>query len=196
MSEAFVKVSKKLPQTDHNALKRIAYIALLTTTVALSGCLRNADAESTAQSRTSAAPEFVGLDGWLNSAPLTMTELRGKVVLIEFWTHGCINCIHVLPHTNDWYQTYKNQGLVVVGIHTPEFAAERPKEKVQAAMQRFGIQYPVALDGTNKTWDAYGNRYWPALYLIDRDGVIVLRHYGEGDYAQTEAAIRAALHVQ
>ena len=135
------------------------------------------------------APEFKGLTNWINSPPLTMAELRGKVVLVEFWTHGCINCIHVLPHIKQWHQRYKDQGLVVIGVHTPEFGYERVLKNVQRAVQRFDIQYPVAQDNGFKTWNAYRNKYWPALYLIDQNGRIVYRHFGEGDYAQTEAQI-------
>ena len=139
------------------------------------------------------APDFKGIDKWLNSAPLTMEGLRGKVVLVDFWTYDCINCIRTLPYIGKWHQKYKSAGLVVVGVHTPEFAFERSTDNVRAAMQRFGITYPVAQDNRYATWDAYGNRYWPALYLVDKLGRIAYTHFGEGRYAETEAAIERLL---
>ena len=139
------------------------------------------------------APEFVGIEQWLNSPPLTMESLRGKVVLLDFWTYSCINCLRTLPHVNRWAEQYRDQGLVVIGIHTPEFAFERSTSNLQTAMRRFGVKHPVAQDNRYATWKAYGNQYWPAEYLIDRRGHIVRKHFGEGGYAQTEEAIRALL---
>ncbi|MES2948415.1 MAG: cytochrome c biogenesis protein DipZ [Pseudomonadota bacterium] len=139
------------------------------------------------------APELVGLDHWLNSAPLTMAGLRGKVVLIDFWTFGCVNCVNTLPHVKEWYQRYKDQGLVVIGVHTPEFAFERETKNVQDAVRRHGIRYPVAQDNRYATWTAWRNQYWPAVYLVDRDGRVVFSHTGEGDYARIEEKIREAL---
>lgn len=139
------------------------------------------------------APEFRGLEGWLNSPPLTMASLRGKVVLVDFWTYSCINCLRTLPQVIAWDARYRDAGLVVVGVHSPEFAFERDPANVRAAIARFGIRYPVALDGGMATWRAWDNRFWPAKYLVDRDGRVLLHHYGEGRYAETEAAIRAAL---
>lgn len=140
-----------------------------------------------------AAPGFKGIDTWLNSAPLTMEGLRGKVVLVDFWTYDCINCIRTLPYIARWHQAYKDKGLVVVGVHTPEYAFERSTANVRAAMQRFGITYPVAQDNRYATWEAYGNRYWPAVYLVDKQGRIAYTHFGEGRYAETEAAIQRLL---
>lgn len=142
------------------------------------------------------APEFTGISHWINSAPLTMAQLRGKVVLVEFWTYECINCIHVLPHVKQWHERYKDQGLVVVGVHTPEYGHERILGNLEKAVKRFDIAYPVAQDNDYGTWNAFGNRYWPALYLIDGNGKIVYRHYGEGDYDVTEARIRHLLAGQ
>jgi thiol-disulfide isomerase/thioredoxin len=139
------------------------------------------------------APEFTGIDHWYNTPPLTMAGLRGKVVLVEFWTHECINCLHVLPHTKALYEKYAGQGLVVVGVHTPEYDSERVPANVQAAIKRYGITWPVATDNGYETWNAYGNQYWPALYLIDRDGRVVYRHFGEGNYEQTEERVRQLL---
>jgi thiol-disulfide isomerase/thioredoxin len=141
----------------------------------------------------SGAPEFAGVDNWLNSSPLTMKELRGKVVLIDFWTYSCINCLRTLPYVNKWYDTYKDKGFVVIGIHTPEFAFERVTKNVQTAIQRFGIKYPVAQDNEYKMWQAYDNHYWPADFLVDQKGKIVSVHFGEGDYDKTEDEIRKLL---
>jgi cytochrome c biogenesis protein CcdA/thiol-disulfide isomerase/thioredoxin len=139
------------------------------------------------------APDFAGIDHWLNSSPLTMAGLRGKVVLVDFWTYSCINCIRTLPYVEGWYQKYAADGLVVVGVHTPEFAFEHDTGNVTAAIARFGITYPVAQDNEFKTWGAYGNQYWPADYLIDAGGHIRDTHFGEGDYSKTEATIRSLL---
>jgi cytochrome c biogenesis protein CcdA/thiol-disulfide isomerase/thioredoxin len=140
-----------------------------------------------------AAPDFTGVDRWLNSSPLTMAGLRGKVVLVDFWTYSCINCIRTLPYVEAWYQKYAAQGFVVVGVHTPEFAFEHDTANVQAAIARFGITYPVAQDNAYGTWSAYTNQYWPADYLIDATGHIRSEHFGEGDYNQTEDEIRGLL---
>ncbi|GAB3370204.1 thioredoxin family protein [Lysobacter rhizosphaerae] len=139
------------------------------------------------------APEFTGINHWINSAPLTLQQLRGKVVLVEFWTYDCINCIHVLPHMKQLHERYAAQGLVVVGVHTPEYGHERILGNLESAVKRFGIRYPVAQDNDYKTWDAFGNQYWPAQYLINQDGRIVYRHFGEGGYADTEARIQQLL---
>jgi thiol-disulfide isomerase/thioredoxin len=139
------------------------------------------------------APEFTGIEKWINSEPLTVSALRGKVVLIDFWTYTCINCVHTLPYMEAWHTKYKDQGLVVVGVHTPEFPFERLTDNVTAAMKRLGVDYPVAQDNRYATWDAYRNSYWPAVYLIDKQGRIVYKHFGEGDYKETEAAIQKLL---
>jgi cytochrome c biogenesis protein CcdA/thiol-disulfide isomerase/thioredoxin len=141
----------------------------------------------------SSAPNFAGIDHWLNSKPLTMAGLRGKVVLVDFWTYSCINCIRTLPYVEGWYQKYAAEGLVIVGVHTPEFAFEHDTGNVAAAIARFGITYPVAQDNEYSTWSAFGNEYWPADYLIDATGHIRSQHFGEGGYNQTESEIRALL---
>lgn len=139
------------------------------------------------------APEFTGISQWLNSEPLTMKQLRGKVVLVDFWTYDCINCINTLPHVAKWHDLYKDKGLVVVGVHTPEYAFERKTDNVRAAIKRFGIRYPVAQDNRYETWNAYSNRYWPAFYLVNKKGQVVYTHFGEGRYEQTEAKIQQLL---
>jgi cytochrome c biogenesis protein CcdA/thiol-disulfide isomerase/thioredoxin len=138
-------------------------------------------------------PEVTGLSHWINSDPLTLEQLRGKVVLIDFWTYSCINCLRTLPHVKAWYRTYRDRGLVVLGIHTPEFAFEHVPDNVEGAVRRLGIEYPVALDNDLGTWNAFQNQYWPAKYLIDRNGHLRYYHFGEGEYDTTEARIRTLL---
>lgn len=142
------------------------------------------------------APELAGITGWINTEPLTLAQLRGKVVLIDVWTYSCINCIRTLPHVTRWYDTYKDDGLVVIGVHAPEFPFERKLENVQKAVRAYGIHYPVALDNDYATWRAYNNKYWPAHYLIDREGKVVYQHFGEGKYNVTEANIRSLLGLE
>ncbi|MDQ2981716.1 MAG: cytochrome c biogenesis protein DipZ [Actinomycetota bacterium] len=139
------------------------------------------------------APEVTGLSTWINSQPLTLRKLRGKVVLIDFWTYSCINCLRTLPHVKAWYRTYHDRGLVVLGVHTPEFAFEHVAGNVRDAVGRLGIRYPVALDNDYGTWNAFQNQYWPAKYLIDRRGHLRYYHFGEGEYGTTEARIRTLL---
>jgi cytochrome c biogenesis protein CcdA/thiol-disulfide isomerase/thioredoxin len=139
------------------------------------------------------APELAGIDAWLNSQPLRLDELRGKVVLLDFWTFGCVNCIRTLPHLRSWHDRYADQGLIVIGVHTPEFAHERPLPALRDAVARHGLRYPIAQDNAYRSWNAYGVRYWPAQILIDREGRIAWRHYGEGGEADTEARLRSLL---
>jgi thiol-disulfide isomerase/thioredoxin len=141
------------------------------------------------------APNFTGISNWFNSAPLSMTGLRGKVVLVDFWTYGCVNCVNTLPHVTALYAKYKDRGLVVVGVHTPEFPFEKSASNVQAALKRHGILYPVAQDNESQTWNAYGNQYWPAQYIVDQSGKIVYQHDGEGQYDQIERTIQRLLNA-
>ena len=141
-----------------------------------------------------AAPQFAGLTNWINSNPLTLSQLKGKVVLVDFWTYSCINCIRATPHVEAWYQTYKSRGLVVVGVHAPEFSFEHIPANVRNGVKQLKITYPVALDNNFTTWDAYNNEYWPAEYLIDKHGNVVRQHFGEGEYDKTEDAIKALLN--
>jgi thiol-disulfide isomerase/thioredoxin len=139
------------------------------------------------------APPLHPDGSWINSAPLSLAQLRGKVVLIDFWTYSCINCLRTLPHLKAWYAAYHDKGLVIIGVHTPEFAFEHETSNVRAAVKRLGIEYPVMQDNRYKTWDNYANQYWPAEYLIDRQGRVRHTHFGEGEYDQTEALIRRLL---
>ena len=125
----------------------------------------------------------------------TSADLRGKVVLVDFWTYGCVNCVNTLPHVTELYAKYKDRGLVVVGVHTPEFPFERSASNVQAALKRHGITYPVAQDNNSQTWNAYRNRYWPAQYIVDQSGKIVFQHDGEGQYEQIDRTIARLLNA-
>lgn len=143
-----------------------------------------------------AAPEFADIEAWQNSPPLTMKELQGKVVLIDFWTYSCVNCVRTLPYLTDWDRKYRDMGLVIVGVHSPEFEFEKKLANVQAAIAQYGIHYPVALDNRLSTWVNFNNRYWPAHYLIDRQGRVVFTHFGEGKYDVTENNIRYLLGLK
>ncbi len=142
------------------------------------------------------APNFTGITAWLNTPggrPLSLRALRGKVVLVDFWTYSCINCQRTLPHVEAWYREYAEDGFVVVGVHTPEFAFEHVVSNVRAQAAALGVRYPVAIDDRDATWDTYDNEYWPADYLIDARGTVRHVHFGEGDYAGTERLIRQLL---
>lgn len=143
--------------------------------------------------RLAPAPPFVDIKEWINSKPLKMSELLGNVVLIDFWTYSCINCIRTLPYLRAWDQKYKDLGLVIVGVHTPEFEFEKNLKNVEDAVKRFQITYPIGLDNNYGTWQAYSNAYWPAHYLIDQEGIVRQVHFGEGKYLETENAIRYLL---
>ncbi len=135
-------------------------------------------------------PNLKGAVQWLNSEPLSMAQLKGKVVLVNFWTFGCINCLHTLPYVKAWAAKYADQGFVVIGVHSPEFAYEKDRDNVKNAVADLGITFPVALDNDFTIWRQFNNRYWPAQYLIDADGQVRFHHFGEGKYDQSEQAIR------
>ncbi len=139
------------------------------------------------------APEIRSIQSWVNSEPLALEGLRGKVVLIDFWTYSCINCKRTQPYLNAWHDKYNQDGLVIVGVHAPEFAFEKVTKNVQKAVLDAKIKYPVALDNDFQTWQAYKNQYWPAKYLIDKNGLVRYTHFGEGEYEETETAIQALL---
>ena len=139
------------------------------------------------------APELQN-EVWLNTpGPLRLADLRGRVVLLDMWTFGCINCQRVVPYLSEWYDRYREQGLVVIGNHYPEFDHERQLGNLQAALEQLEIEYPVAQDNDRRTWGAYRTRFWPTLYLIDKRGHLRYSHIGEGRYAETEAAIQTLL---
>src|SRR5215210_163260 len=139
------------------------------------------------------APELTGLSDWINSEPLTLTGLRGKVIVVDFWTYSCINCLRTLPYLKAWDSAYRKAGLVVLGVHSPEFSFERVPDHVRNAVRELGVRYPVALDNHFDTWHAFSNQYWPAKYFIDRRGHIRFIHFGEGEYDRSEQVIRKLL---
>ena len=141
----------------------------------------------------SVAQEIQGISGWINSEPFTMESLRGKVVLVDFWTYTCVNCIRTMPFLREWHEKYADEGLVIVGVHSPEFQFEEVRENVEAAVEQFQIKWPVLQDNEMQTWRAFNNQFWPAKYLIDKDGVIQYTHFGEGAYDETELEIRKLL---
>jgi thiol-disulfide isomerase/thioredoxin len=143
--------------------------------------------------RLGAAPELAGTGRWFNSKPLTLRSLRGKVVLVDFWTYTCINCIRTLPFEKRLDERYRKAGLVVLGVHTPEFSFEKNAGNVAAAIRQNGLRYPIVQDNDYGTWNAFGNQYWPAKYLIDATGQVRYTHFGEGEYDKTEQAVRGLL---
>lgn len=138
-------------------------------------------------------PPFADTTQWLNSGPLAQAELRSKVVLVSFWTYTCINWLRTLPYIRAWYDKYKDHGLVVIGVHTPEFAFEHDIDNVRRAIKAMGIAYPVAIDNDYAIWSAFSNHYWPALYFVDSDGYIRYHQFGEGEYAMSERVIQQLL---
>ncbi len=160
------------------------------------GTLADCDPGNPSLQLCGAAPAFTGITAWLNTPsdrPLTIAGLRGKVVLVDFWTYSCINCQRTLPHVEAWYRAYHDDGLVVVGVHSPEFSFEHVVGNVEAADAQLGVDYPVAVDDDLDTWNAYSNNYWPAEYLIDASGTVRHVDFGEGDYGQSESFIRQLL---
>ena len=139
------------------------------------------------------APDFTGNQRWFNSTPLSLENLRGRVVLVDFWTYTCINCIRTLPYLKAWDERYRDAGLTIVGVHTPEFGFEKDPENVSRAVRESGLEYPIAQDNDFATWNAWSNQYWPAKYLIDARGQVRYYHFGEGSYDETEKAIRSLL---
>jgi thiol-disulfide isomerase/thioredoxin len=201
-----------MKQLDHLTRRRkmLAYFGLGLTGVALKGCslpstieaantkpIVNATLETSTEiarnTNGKSLPEFTGVQEWLNSSPLTIADLKGKVVLIHIWTFACINCQRTLPYVVKWHEQYAKQGLKVVGIHTPEFPFERDINQVKSALSKHRITYPNAIDNRHQMWSAYDNQYWPHLFLADRRGIIQYDHIGEGAYDKTEQKIRQLL---
>ena len=141
------------------------------------------------------APDFTGIDDWINSPPLTLAGLRGHVVLVDFWTFSCVNCVRTIPHLQQLYSTYRRDGLVLVGVHSPEFDFEKVVANVRSAVQRLGVTWPVAVDSEMATWNAYANQYWPAEYLLDQQGRVAYTSFGEGGYDTTDMAVASLLGV-
>lgn len=151
------------------------------------------DATEKPKASSQKLPEFQGISQWLNSNPLTIQELTGNVLLIQFWTFSCINWQRTLPYVTKWHDHYAAKGLKIIGVHSPEFAFERETNNIKDAIQKHGILYPVPIDNEFQTWKAYGNEYWPHLYLADRQGNLVYDHIGEGAYDRTEQIIKQLL---
>ncbi len=167
----------------------LLFVAVLTVTNSVPGGEINMSVEKSSLPVLGNAAELQGISNWINTEPFKISDLKGKVVLVDFWTYSCINCIRTLPHLVEWYDKYADKGLVIVGVHTPEFEFEKDPANVEAAVRKFGIEYPVVQDNNFDTWKAYDNRYWPREYLIDKDGQIRHDHIGEGSYDETEKAI-------
>lgn len=141
------------------------------------------------------APEFTKINQWFNAEPLTMDSLKGKVVLVNFWTYSCITCVRALPYFDQWSKAYQDQGLVIIGVHTPEYAFEKVTENLKNAVERYKVSYPVAQDNSYAMWNAYNNQFWPTIYLVDREGKIVYTHFGDGRYDITENAVKNLLNL-
>jgi len=139
------------------------------------------------------APEFRDIKGWVNSEPISLMSLKGKVVFLDFWTYGCPNCVRTLPYVEELHERYARHDLVVIGVHTPEFPREKNPERVANAVQKAGLQYPIALDSDNSTWKLYGNHYWPRQTLVSADGIVRYEHVGEGDYGEIDRKVKELL---
>jgi cytochrome c biogenesis protein CcdA/thiol-disulfide isomerase/thioredoxin len=190
LATAAPELTSSLQRVERSAVasKRIAQLTNARTTFTKASAQRLHD--------YGPAPQFAGISAWLNTPggkPLSMTALRGKVVLVDFWTYSCVNCVRTLPYLKSWDARYREKGLVIVGVHTPEFAFEHVVSNVRDAVHGYGLRYPVAIDDAYGTWQAYGNEYWPADYLIDRRGHVRDVHFGEGAYAETERDIQQLL---
>ena len=170
--------------------KALLPLSILLLLAAIPFLLTNLMGESV---KAGVAPEIKGIHEWLNSEPLSLARLRGKVVIVDFWTYSCINCIRTFPYLKAWDEKYRDKGLVIIGVHTPEFGFEKDKENVRKSINQYGLKYPVAMDNDKKTWNAYANHYWPHKYLIDAQGNIRYEQIGEGGYIETEQKIRELL---
>jgi thiol-disulfide isomerase/thioredoxin len=170
-------------------IRTVVFVLVLITVISSIAYLQNLSG----QSIVSGGFEFAGISSWINSEPLSMQSLRGKVVLVDFWTYSCINCIRTLPYIVAWDDKYSQYGLVIVGVHSPEFSFEKNLDNVRDAAQKFGIKYPVALDNDHLTFSGFGNRFWPHKYLFDAKGNLRYDHVGEGAYEETERQIQKLL---
>lgn len=173
-------------RADRRLVLRIGALVLGLVGVGLAGYLMARDGQQP-------MPSLAGASQWLNSPPLDAPALKGKVVLVDFWTWDCVNCQRSLPHVNDWSRRYADQGLVVIGVHTPEYDYEHDVGTLRQKVASLGIAYPVAVDNDYQVWNAWGNQFWPAHYFIDRKGQVRHVHFGEGDYAGQEQVIQALL---
>jgi len=189
------ELENRMPASCLLSAKWLALMAGLALSL-LCTVVGHAPAAAQAPSEAMGTSPLYGLFGateWINSKPLTAKELKGKVVLVDFWTYSCINCLRSLPYIEAWAQKYKDSGLVVIGVHTPEFDFEKQLPNVQKAVQKFGITYPIAMDSNYAIWNAFHNEYWPAHYFIDATGKVRHEHFGEGDYDRSERWIQELL---
>jgi thiol-disulfide isomerase/thioredoxin len=173
--------------------KRIAVVAAMIAVISIAVLAPMQASTENNKAIRATTPSFAGAVEWINSEPLAPAELHGKVVLVQFWTYTCVNWLRTLPYVRAWAQKYKDKGLVVIGVHTPEFSFEKNVANVRRAMKEMQIAYPVAVDSNYAIWNAFGNDYWPALYFIDARGRIRDHHFGEGDYEQSERLIQRLL---
>jgi thiol-disulfide isomerase/thioredoxin len=185
--QAYVFIKRVKGRARALILLTLAGISLA---LALFASLGAASVSSTGQG---AMPSLAGAVEWLNSPELSTESLRGKVVLVDFWTYDCGNCRRALPYVNAWAKKYAADGLVVIGVHTPEYAHEKISANVRQQVRQLGIEYPVAIDSQNRIWNAFHNQFWPAHYLIDARGQVRYSHFGEGSYAEQEQAIQSLL---
>lgn len=168
-------------------------IILLVAALSLISIPQSSNSVQSSLPNLGAAPELTGTQQWINTEPLTLEELKGKVVVVDFWTYSCINCIRTIPYLNAWHEKYADKGLVIIGVHSPEFEFEKDYNNVLNAVDQYSIKYPVVQDNNFATWRAYNNRYWPHKFIIDRDGNIRYDHIGEGAYEETEKVIQELL---
>lgn len=173
--------------------KNLAFLAAVVASIAIPIALPMCSSVENKSVVNETQPSFAGAVEWINSKPLEPAALHGKVVLVQFWTYTCVNWLRTLPYVRAWAEKYKDKGLIVIGVHTPEFSFEKDVANVRRAMKEMGIEYPVAIDSNYAIWKAFGNQYWPALYFIDAQGRIRHQHFGEGDYEQSERVIQQLL---
>ena len=191
----YTQALQKHIEDTHTARTQLAKISGAKTRTAVAAAKSRLAQPGVALPDYGPAPPLIPGGAWINSKPLTLAALRGKVVLLDFWTYSCINCLRTLPHLKSWYTAYHDKGLVIIGVHTPEFAFEHVTSNVRAAVKRLGIRYPVMQDNNYATWTNYANEYWPAEYLIDKQGHLRAYDFGEGNYADTEMHIKELLGI-
>ena len=197
---AYTRSSQPFRKNGLRLLAGMAVACALTTGVATAQTAKDDSDSAMMMSKGGSAdavpetmPDLSGATAWINSPPLSAAQLRGKVVLVDFWAYSCINCLRSLPAIQAWYEKYKDSGLVIIGVHTPEFPFEKNEANVRKAMRKMGVDYPVAMDNDYHIWRAFHNKYWPAHYFIDATGRVRYHHFGEGNEAESEGWIRKLL---
>src|SRR5215470_19738843 len=172
--------------------RSMSYASRLALLVGLAACMAHAEPTPAFPAIGAPMPRFI-VDRWVNSPPLQPETLRGKVVLVDFWDYTCVNCIRTLPYVKAWHEKYRDLGLTVIGVHTPEFTFAQYESNVERGVSEFGLTYPVVIDSNYEIWKAFANRAWPAKYLLDKDGYLRFAHFGEGAYGECEEAIQELL---